>query len=443
MANQRFRAPLLLLAAVLTACASAEDRLNEGIALQSQGRYVQAVYRYADAIEKDRDLAVARDRMLAAGDTAVMLAMDDLERRGDPVQAAARYVEMDRMLARMREVGARPRLPADYATIRRAIFDTAIDWQMVRGDEATQEGRWADARAYYVNARSNYLPSRDQVEESYDAETRLLLTWAEIELQDGRPRAAYGRAEEALGIRTSPARETVLTVRDIQDRALAAGTVVVAVAPVMAEPAVREWLGGEFEVALDQDLALDHWAQPPLFVEMADPLILRSELRGLLRGQAIQSPLLVGRALQLIGADLGVMVRIASIEVVERDVDRDRHEAVVQLDRRRGGPLGFVSAMAEPGGEMASGGRGPGGEGNRGRGPPEEGNNGRGPDCEPGNRGRGPPDQGNNGRGPGDNGRRCPDAPADGGGTDPGAPDPGDSGSTETGSTEPDSTGSG
>jgi hypothetical protein len=120
------------------------------------------------------------------------------------------------------------------------------------------------------------------------------------------------------------------------------GTVVIAVPPVMADDGVREYLGAEFEIELDETLALDFWNKPPLFVEVADPAILRRELRGLLRGQFVQSPTIVGRSLELIGADLGVMVRLSEIEVTEVDVDRHRHEAVLPrhaeggLDLRRG-----------------------------------------------------------------------------------------------------------
>lgn len=339
MAASRLRRILVVSLLVSTACASAEDRFNEGTRLQSQGRYVEAVYRYAEALEKDAELIAARDRLLAAGDTAVMVAMEDadeLERSGDPVQAAGRYRQIDQMVARIREVGLRPILPGAYAATRRATFDHAIDWQMTEADAAAEDGRWDDAVRYYRGARDGYLPSRDQVEASYDGETELLLRWAEVELDDGHPRSAHDLAQRALDVRRSSARETVLAVRDIQDRALAYGTVVIAVVPVTAEPGVREWLGGEFEIQLDNDLALDYWTRPPLFVEVADPLVLRRELRGLLRGQAAQSPLLVGRALDLVGADVGVMVRLTGIEVSEEDVERDRHEAVVRRNARRG-----------------------------------------------------------------------------------------------------------
>ena len=340
MCARRLRLAPFLSLALATGCASAGDRLNEGVNLQSQGRYMEAVYRYAEAVEKDTELVEARERLLAAGDTAIRVAMDDaddLERRGDPVASARLYRDVDQMLARVRQVGMRLDPPADYSELRRAAFDDAIDWQMVRGGEAAEAGRWADARAYYAGARAGFLqPSRLHLEESYDSETRVLLDWAEVDLADGRPRAAHGRAQEALEVRSSPARDVVLTVRELQGRALEAGTVVVAVLPVTASMGVREYLGPEFEVELDDDLTLDHWNQPPLFVEVADPIILRRELRGLLRGQVQRSPTLVGHALGLIGADLGALIELSRIEVTERNVESRAREVVVPVRARQG-----------------------------------------------------------------------------------------------------------
>jgi hypothetical protein len=342
-AHRTCRATLILAAIVLAACTSATDHLNNGIELQSQGRYMDAVYRYAEAWESDSELTEARDRLLAVGDTAIMIAMDDaddLERRGDPVSAARLYQGVDQMLSRVRQVGLRIVPPSDYGTIRRAIFDNAIGWQMVRGDEAKEEGRWLDAQEFYRGARQSFLlPARLQVEESLDAETQLLTRWAEVELVDGHPRAAHAKAQEALGVRSSPARDVVLQVRDLQNRALEEGSVVVAVLPVTASQAVRNYLGPDFEVQLDELLQLDHWNQPPLFVTVADPLILRREMRGLLRGQIPNSPIVVGRALDLIGADLGATITLSRIDAVEEDVDRDRHEAVIPaLPARPGTP---------------------------------------------------------------------------------------------------------
>lgn len=64
-------------------------------------------------------------------------------------------------------------------------------------------------------------------------------------------------------------------------------------------------------------------------MQIADPLILRNELRGILRGQVSLSPIMVGRALDLIGADLGVLIDLSRIEVTEEDVDTDRHRAII------------------------------------------------------------------------------------------------------------------
>jgi hypothetical protein len=333
MAALRTRPALLLPLALALGCTSATDRLNDGIALQAQGRYMEAAYRYADAVERDSELVEARDRLLAVGDSAMMIAMDDaddLERRGDPVAAARLYQSVDQMLGRVRQVGARLDPPPDYGRIRRAIFDNAIGWQMVRGDEARQDGRWSDAQRFYQGARESFLlPARLQVEESLDAETRVLMEWADIELLDNRPRAAHARAQQAMEVRSSPARDVVLQVRDLQGRALEIGTVVVAPLPLTADAGVRNYLGPDFEIALDDILQLDHWNQPPLFVRVADPVILRTELRGILRGQVPLSPIIVGRALDLIGADLGIMVALSRIEVVEEDVDTDRYQAVI------------------------------------------------------------------------------------------------------------------
>ena len=63
--------PLLL----TIACASATDRFNDGLDLEAQGHYMEAAYRYADAVEKDVSLQEARDRLLIVGDSAIMVTL--------------------------------------------------------------------------------------------------------------------------------------------------------------------------------------------------------------------------------------------------------------------------------------------------------------------------------------------------------------------------------
>ena len=329
--------PLLL----TTACASAADRFNDGLELQAQGRYMEAAYRYGDAVEKDSSLQEARDRLLIVGDSAIMLALEEADRldaRGEPIGAARQYQSIDRLMSRVRSVGMRLLEPDGYRLARRAAFEAAIEWYMVEGQDASREGRWEDAIRAFASARDAFSPSRDQREASLDAQTRVIIDWTEVELGDRRPRAAYGIAERALSVRRSTPRAIVLEVRDLQDRALAMGTVVVAALPVSAAGRVRDIVGTELEIELDEGMETGYWRDTPPFVQMADANILRWELRGLLRGRIPQSPALVGRALNLIGADYGVMVEITSIRISDENIEVEERTAVIRrrdLDRSR------------------------------------------------------------------------------------------------------------
>ncbi len=329
--------PLLL----ATACASATDRFNDGLELQAQGRYMEAAYRYADAVEKDASLQEARDQLLIVGDSAVLVALDEVDRledRGEPVLAARQFLAIDRLMSRVRSVGMRLLEPENYRVARRATFERAVEWYMAEGEDASREGRWEDAARAFASVRGEFSPSRDQREASFDAETRVFIDWAEIELGDRRPRAAYGVAERALSVRRSTPRSIVMEVTDLQDRALDMGTVVVAALPVSSTGRVRDIVGADLEIALDGAMESGHWRQAPPFVAMADNNILRRELRGLLRGIIPQSPALVGRALDLIGADYGVMVEITSIRIRDEDVEVEERTAVIrrqEVDRNR------------------------------------------------------------------------------------------------------------
>ena len=329
--------PLLL----ATACASAADRFNDGLELQAQGRYMEAAYRYADAVEKDSSLQEARDRLLIVGDSAIMLALEEADRfdgRGEPVGAARQFQAIDRLMSRVRSVGMRLLEPDGYRVARRTAFERAIEWYMVQGEDASREGRWEDAVRAFASIRDDFSPSRDQREASLDAQTRVIIDWAEVELGDRRPRAAYGIAERALSVRRSTPHPIVLEVRELQDRALAMGTVVVAALPVSATGRVRDIVGTELEVDLDESMETGYWRDAPPFVQMADANILRRELRGLLRGRIPRSPALVGRALNLIGADYGVIVEVTSIRISDENVEVEERTAVIRrqdLDRSR------------------------------------------------------------------------------------------------------------
>ena len=294
---------------------------------------MEAAYRYADAVEKDASLQEARDQLLITGDSAIIVALEEADHfygRGEPVAAARRFISIDRLMSRVRSVGMRLAEPDGYGASRQAAFDQAIDWYMIEGENASQEGRWEDAVSAYAAVRAEFSPTRDQREAAFDAETRVLIDWAEIELGDRRPRAAFFIADRALTIRGSTPRPIVLEVRNLQERALAMGTVVLAPLPVSSTERVRDVVGADLEIALDETMETGPWRQAPPFVVMADSDILRRELRGLLRGRIPQSPALVGRALDLIGADYGVMVEINSITIADEGLEIEEHTAVIE-----------------------------------------------------------------------------------------------------------------
>ncbi len=354
--------PLLL----ATACTSATDRFNDGLELQAQGRYMEAAYRYADAVERDASLQGARDQLLIVGDSAIIVALEEADRlydRGEPVAAARQFLSIDRLMSEVRSVGMRLTEPDGYSVSRQTAFERAIEWYMIEGENASVEGRWEDAVRAFASVRGDFSPTRDQRETSFDAETRVLIDWAEIELGDRRPRAAYYIAERALAVRRSTPRPIVLEVRDLQDRALALGTMVVAALPVSSTEQVRDVVGVDLEIALDESMETGYWRGAPPFIAMSDSDILRRELRGLLRGRIPRSPALVGRALDLIGADYGVMVEVTSIRIADEAVEIEERTAVIRrhdADGSRARERGDYRAVCDGPGRGQDRGRGVG-----------------------------------------------------------------------------------
>ncbi len=190
MAQTSRRLYLVLPLLLTMACASPADRFNDGLELQAQGRYMEAAYRYADAVEKDASLQEARDQLLIVGDSAVMLALEESEYlygRGEPVEAARQFLSIDRLMSRVRSVGMRLQEPDGYRVARRTALERAIEWYMIEGENASREGRWEDAIRAFASARGDFSPTRDQREASFDAQTRVIIDWAEVELGDRRP----------------------------------------------------------------------------------------------------------------------------------------------------------------------------------------------------------------------------------------------------------------
>ncbi|HIF22548.1 MAG TPA: hypothetical protein EYQ27_11735 [Gemmatimonadetes bacterium] len=318
--------PLLL----LTACASAGDRLSDGVRLQAEGRYMEAAYRYADAVDKDGTLDEARQRLLAAADTALQHAMESaagLTRGGDPISAGHAFLAGDRLLRRIQQVGVRFSPPDGYDVQRRDAFDGAIEALMSYGEVQRDRGQFSDARRAFVRARSDFGATSAQRNASFEAEAQLLLLMADAALSEGANRTAYDFAAEVLELRPNASRATTEEVVDIQAAALERGTVRVAVLPITSVADVREQVGTDFENQLSDDLELDYWRDPPLFVAVADPVLLRRAVRDIARGSGRISARDLERLMGSFSADFAALIEFNFVQIQESNIEREQRSA--------------------------------------------------------------------------------------------------------------------
>lgn len=313
--------------AAATACASAGKRLEQGLEAEARGDWYGAAERYAEALEKEPTLEEARRGLYVAGDSAVRLGMRRSAERADlddPVGAAEEMRRVDALLARGREVGATIPTPDAWASRRREAFGTAAVRLMERGDALRAERQWSEARSAYRRVRSDFEPAPDMVRRSLDAEAELLVAWAGTDADEGRYRAAYERAAQALSVGGPLPRDVADAATDVQERSLSNGLRVLAVFPVGSTAQVREALQADLEGQLSDVLELEHWRRPPLFVAMADPVTVRQITRRLFPGGATFRP---GRVLEEVGADFGALVELTKLELTESDVKSEARTA--------------------------------------------------------------------------------------------------------------------
>lgn len=324
------RIPLLIAACLaLAACASAGKRLEQGMELEMQGRFDQAVVRYVEALEKDSSLDEARERLLEAGDSAIaghLREMERLTRGGDPVQAAGSVFRIDNLLARARTVGVRLPVPGDYTQVRRQAFDAAVERLLEDGESAIAAGRWPDAVESFRQARGNYEPSAEQRERSMAGEAWALADWAGAELASGRLREAYRVAAQVGGVGGAPG-EALAEADRIMGDALDQGQVELMALPVVPGGRVRDPGIMETAAALDRALAGGPWRGPPAFIRLTDDRLVRDVV-----GEAAAlgpglTPRALGLLLRLTEADYGAWVQVLTVESTEYDVDQSSRTA--------------------------------------------------------------------------------------------------------------------
>jgi hypothetical protein len=212
-------------------------------------------------------------------------------------------------------------LPPDYAANRRANFDAAVAVLLDTGDAAADRGDFADALARFDRAR-HYEPTPEVAAILADATLDATAAWAEADFAAGDYRAAYDRAAAALAL-AGPQSPLVPDLAALQNEALARGSVRVAFLPLWQTVRAERDLPSGFLRALNDDLDLDAWGRPPLFVIGAEPRAVRRVLRDFGTGRSrprTREAAEIGRALDAHFAFAG------EVERFEREAEERERE---------------------------------------------------------------------------------------------------------------------
>jgi hypothetical protein len=311
-------AAALALTLAAGACASATDRLQQGMELEQRGRPVDAARRYIDALKKDASLADARTRLQETGNRAVQDYLAEAtatEARGYSGSAANVLFQLDELRRDASAVGVTLAVPADYAAQRRAMMDRAVEQSIRAAAQSAGRRDFNDAIGLLDQAQ-RWQPTPEQRARLNEARFDAHLAWAEDDAAAGRYRSAYDRAGRAAGVLGRDAAAAVRAL-ELQQDVLRRGTVRVAVLPVMADDSAEARLPAGFMGDVQDELERSHWMRAPQFVEVVDPRDVREELRRRrppFGGLGTRNAAMIGRALD---AEVAVLLTVDSVARTE------------------------------------------------------------------------------------------------------------------------------
>jgi hypothetical protein len=121
---------------------------------------------------------------------------------------------------------------------------------------------------------------------------------------------------------------------DIRNEALDLGTVRIAVLPITSRADVRDAVGTLYQDELSDDLELDYWRDPPPFVAVADPVMVRREARDAASGSRPLNARQVSRVLDEVGSELGALIEVTYATLSTQNVRSEQRRS-----RNRNGEL--------------------------------------------------------------------------------------------------------
>lgn len=305
----------LAIAVSLSACASANKRLEQGQQLQAQGRPAEAAERYIQALKKDSKLDSARAGLRQAGGAAIEQYLRAAAESGNPYLAADNYLAVDDLQKRALEVGIFLPGPNGYDVSKRAAFDKAIATAVTDARLLTNTREYAEGLRRLQRAATAYQPTTAQATTLGGSGADVMIAWAKADTAQGNFRAAFGRVER-MGEVTGATQRQVDEARSIQSAAVSRGTRRIAVVPVWGTVAARNSLPDDALLVLGDALNENPWISPPAFIAMVPADQVEREVRRQGMARRTLSSFEAARIARTVGADFAV---VAEVDSVRRD----------------------------------------------------------------------------------------------------------------------------
>jgi len=317
----------------LSACASAGKRFEQGTEHEARGEYARAAGRYIDALKKDPGLAEAHERLVDVAPRAIHEYLDRvpaLMASGDSTGAADQYLGLDALAREASGVGVTFPLPAAYPADRRNALNGAIVQLLDQSHDAAAAGRWSTARRSAERV-DRYDPARAQRAARDRALVDIAIGWGETDLAAGRYRSALGHVDEALALLGGADTEAARRAQVLRGEVLDRGTLPVATTPLWRTDEAARFMTVEFLGALNDALDLDRWTTPPELIVIADPAVVRQELRAQRLMRALLTPTEAARVGRSVGSETVVVGAVTDFTVTERRVTQRIQKTRIRL----------------------------------------------------------------------------------------------------------------